>query len=188
MIVSALSKLKGVNTIMGIFLLIIGVGGNFIAETMNCQIQKVLTENMYAKNLVLLVIIYFSLDFSSSEDKVHPFELAQRSLWIWLFFLVFNRMDIKYSSTIFIFLILILISKNYLVYYENSKDEKDEKDENLQQKINFVEKTSEVSVTIIMLTMIVGFSLYLIKQRKEYKDKFSYLDFIFGKRKCASMK
>ena len=185
MIGTSLSKLKGVNTIMGIFLLIIGVGGNFIAETMNCQIQKVLTKNMYAKNLVLLVIIYFSLDFSSSEDKVHPFELAQRSLWIWLFFLVFNRMDIKYSSTIFIFLILILISKNYLVYYENSKDEKDE---NLQQKINFVEKTSEVSVTIIMITMIVGFSLYLIKQRKHYKDKFSYLNFIFGKTKCASMK
>ena len=56
---------------MGIFLLIIGVGGNFIAETMNCQIQKVLTKNMYAKNFVLFVIIYFSLDFSSNEAKVH---------------------------------------------------------------------------------------------------------------------
>ena len=185
MIGTSLIKLKGVNTIMGIFLLIIGVGGNFIAETMNCQIQKVLTENMYAKNLVLLVIIYFSLDFSSNENNVHPIELAQRSLWIWLFFLVFNRMDIKYSSTIFIFLILILISKNYLVYYENNKDEKDKI---LQQKINFVEKTSEISVTIIILTMIVGFSLYIIKQRTEYKDKFSYLNFIFGKIKCASMK
>ena len=58
--------------IQGIFLLIVAVSGNFVAETMSCQTQKLLSENMYVKNAVIILIVYFSLGFASSEHNISP--------------------------------------------------------------------------------------------------------------------
>ena len=49
--------------IKGIFLLALGVSGNFVAETLGCQTQKLLTESMLAKQSVILMMIYFAIDF-----------------------------------------------------------------------------------------------------------------------------
>ena len=46
----------------GIFLLILAVVSNFIAETMGCKTQKLLNNNMIAKHFVILfidIIIYY---------------------------------------------------------------------------------------------------------------------------------
>ena len=185
MTTTMLMQLKGINTIVGIFLLIIGVSGNFIAETMSCQIQKVLTNNMYAKNIMLFVIIYFSLDFASTEDHVHPVEIMQRSILIWLFFLIFNKMDLIYSTIIFVVLFYILVIKNYIQYYNKSNEDK-ELDKIMQKRLELAKNSSEIATVIILLVMAIGFPLYLIKQQKKYKKNFNILTFIFGKTKCRS--
>ncbi len=41
------------DTIKGIFLLILGVSGNFVAETLGCKTQKLLSENMFAKHFII---------------------------------------------------------------------------------------------------------------------------------------
>ena len=43
-----------INLITGIFLLILAVSGNFIAETLGCKTQKLLSENMFAKNIIII--------------------------------------------------------------------------------------------------------------------------------------
>ena len=48
------------NSILGVFLLLLAVSGNFIAETLGCKVQKLLTNNMYAKNIIIILITYFS--------------------------------------------------------------------------------------------------------------------------------
>jgi len=42
------------NIVVGIFLLILAVSGNFVAETISCQSQKLLYNNMLAKNVIIL--------------------------------------------------------------------------------------------------------------------------------------
>ena len=46
--------------IISIFLIITAVGGNFLAETLSCQSQALLSNNMYAKNILIVLLIYFS--------------------------------------------------------------------------------------------------------------------------------
>ena len=76
--------------IKGIFLLILAISGNFLSETMGCQIQKLLTNNMFAKNIIILMVIYFSLGFASDQTNPHPWDIAKQTLFIWVFFLIFN--------------------------------------------------------------------------------------------------
>ena len=80
---------KADNIMNGVLLLILAIAGNFIAETLGCKTQKLLTENMLAKHILILFIIYFSLGFTS-ESNPNPIILLRNSVSIWVLFLLFS--------------------------------------------------------------------------------------------------
>lgn len=166
--------------IQGIFLLILAVSGNFVAETMSCQMQKILSENMYVKNAVIVLIIYFSLGFASNENMISPIELFKQALSIWAFFLMFNKMEIFFSAMVIVMLTLLLICKNYITYYE-----KNDKDKHMKM-INTLSQTMDYLFYGSVLTTIVGFGMYFKKQRSDYFSTFSYSKFLFGTPKCSN--
>ena len=168
------------NTILGIFLLIIAVSGNFVAETLSCQFQRLLSENMIAKNLVVLMIIYFSLGFASSQEVTHPLLLMTQSVTIWIFFLLFNKMDIAFTITTLIGLFVILVMKNFADYYKKI-DGSEEWGTLISYAMNKV-------FVLICLIVITGFLLYLKKQYTEYQRSFSFMTFLLGNTKCKSSK
>ena len=54
-------------------LLVLSVSGNFLAETLGCQSQKVLG-NMVVKHVLILFMIYFTIDFTQrDQDIINPF-------------------------------------------------------------------------------------------------------------------
>ena len=110
------------NIVVGIFLLILAVSGNFVAETISCQSQKLLYNNMLAKNVIILMVIYFSLGFASSESIVNPLTLAGNSVLVWLFFLIFNKMDIQYTIISIVGMFAILVMKDFVDYYVEIKE------------------------------------------------------------------
>ena len=46
----------------GVFLLIIGLSTNFIVNTVNCSAQKILTNNVIIRHLLILAVIQFTLE------------------------------------------------------------------------------------------------------------------------------
>ena len=72
-----------------IFLLIIAVSGNFVAETLGCKTQQLLSTNMYAKQLVTICIIYFSLSLFSNDDQYPGSNLLSATI-IWFIYLLFK--------------------------------------------------------------------------------------------------
>jgi len=170
-----------VTMILGIFLLILAVSGNFIAEAMSCQIQKVLSENMYAKHAVVLMIIYFSLGYASGTGSSSPPNTMKNAFYIWFFFLMFNKMDIYFSAIVGLILFSILICKNYIEYY-NKQDPKKNK-ENIGKLLRAINTLFHMASIIT----IVGFALYFKRQHAEHYGSFSYITFLLGSSKCASM-
>lgn len=69
------------NTIKGLFLLILAVAGNFVAETLGCKTQKLLSENMLAKHFVIILILYFAIDFTSEKLNT-PFDTFKLALFL----------------------------------------------------------------------------------------------------------
>ena len=171
---------KTINTITGIFLLILAVSGNFVAETLGCKSQKLLSENMFEKNIIIILVIYFALGITDPNNKVIPTENMTKSLVIWIFFVIFNKMSLTFTIISFILLATILICKDFIDYYEANEPDSD-KAKNLK---DFVSNVFIINIVLI----IIGFLLYFSKQYKEHYKNFSLPVFLFGKTKCDSLK
>ena len=171
-----------INVVTGIFLLVLAVSGNFIAETLGCKSQKLLSENMYAKNIIIILIVYFALGVTD-EENTRPEENMIMALQIWMFFLIFNKMNLYFTGLSLLLITTVLIGKNYIDYYkENNKN--NEHDE----KIEFIGKVSRNIFTVNIGVIIIGFLMYFRKQFNDHSADFSFISFIFGKVQCNSMK
>ena len=59
---------------------------------MPCNLQKVLTENIYIKNISLFILIYFTIDvFKDDSINHHPFEILKSTIIIYIFYIIFNK-------------------------------------------------------------------------------------------------
>ncbi len=173
------NKSQNIDKLTGIFLLILAVCGNFVAETLSCQTQKLLSENMFAKNIVIIMIIYFAIGFTS-ETIINPLILLSQTIIIWVFFILFNKMTLPFTISSFIGLFGILFLNNYIKYYKEDKD----KDKNI---ILLLEKINNYLFIFICITILIGHSMYFSKQYNDYYKDFSYITFLFGKNTCKSM-
>ena len=165
--------------ITGIFLLVLAVSGNFIAETLGCKIQYHLTNNIILKNLIVIMVVYFSLGFSDQGNN-SPATHFRRSILIWTFFLLFNKMHLLPTAVTFLILSTILVLKDYIEYFTNLDKDK---------FITTIE-TMRAIIKLLSYTMIViiviGFSMYFKSKYEEYYETFDISKFIFGKTKCAN--
>lgn len=177
------SSLLNTNTdlenILGVFLLILAVSGNFIAETLSCKTRSLLSSNMYAKNLTILLIIYFSLGLVSNK-KVIPTEHYKNTFIIWILFLIFNKMNIHFTIFTFMLLFLMLICKNWIDYYNANDKEKN------KENIIKLHNISKYLMLITSISIIIGFSLYYKKQYSDHHKNFNFITFLFGKVSCNS--
>lgn len=171
---------KAINTITGIFLLILAVSGNFVAETLGCKTQKLLSENMFAKNIIVILIVYFALGLTS-DSKQNPIVNMVYSLVIWIFFVIFNKMSLTFTIISFILLAIILICKDFINYYKENKEKHSDKIKNLEDFVNNI-------FIINIVLIIIGFLLYFFKQYKDHYKNFSFPVFLFGKPMCDSLK
>jgi hypothetical protein len=171
---------KADNIMNGVLLLILAISGNFIAETLGCKTQKLLTENMLAKHVVILFIIYFSLGFAS-ESNPNPMILLRNSVSIWVLFLLFTKMSLNFNIFVFGLVVLYHFINTYINYYSSLDKKKYKKEIDNYNKILYYLKY------LIIGLLIVGFVLYFNKQRNEYSKNWSTFKFIFGVNKCKSL-
>jgi hypothetical protein len=166
------------NSILGIFLLLLAVSGNFIAETLGCKTQKLLSTNMYAKNIIIILITYFSLGLSNNKEIVSPLVNFKNAILIWGAFLIFNKMSLIFTILAFGLITIKLVLYNYIEYY-NKKG--------YTAKAQKLETYYSHLFNLNIGVITIGFLLYLKKQHKEYNSKFNILKFIFGTVKCKSV-
>jgi hypothetical protein len=170
-----MNQLVDKNIIKGIFLIILAEYGSFVAETVGCGTQKFLSENVLAKQFIIIMIIYFSINFTS-DTNVNPTINIIKALVVWCGFLMFNKMDLTFTIVAFLLLVAVYVIDNYNQYYKIQKKNTDNLD-----------KIEQVIFIVIAVITVLGFSIYLSNKYVEYKDVWSNIDFIFGKNICSSM-
>lgn len=176
-------RINELKPIQGIFLLILAVAGNFIAEVMGCKTQKLLSENMFVKNFIVILLIYFSIGFASS-NKVPPYVHFRKSILIWFCFIIFNKMTSTITNITFLLLLSILVLKNWIDYF-TAVDEEENK-----SKIDTCFQLIDMIFKIILVIMCIGFATYLKQKYIEYgiekNTGFDFNLFLFGKVKCLN--
>ena len=160
--------------VKGLFLLILTVMGNFLGETIGCPTRKLLSGNMFVKQVVLICFIYFTISFTGSIGE-NPVYVMQKTIVLWMFFVMFTRMNIVFASIVFLLLAIAYIFETFISYHRTIKTE-----------ISTIQRYEQYRSWLILgiggLTLI-GFSMYLHKQIRDHKD-FHIGTFIFGKQMC----
>ena len=62
------------------FFYFLAISGNFLAETLGCQTQELLTNSVIAKQLMTFFIIYFTIDYSDDTIEDPSIKLTKASL------------------------------------------------------------------------------------------------------------
>jgi|TARA_B110000211_G_C14039047_1_gene535930 uncharacterized membrane protein YdjX (TVP38/TMEM64 family) len=161
-------------------LLILSVCGNFLAETLGCQSQKVL-ENMFVKHLLLFFMIYFTINFTQTGIVVNPIINVFKASIVWIMYHFFTHMDLVPTIIVGLLLMILFFISNYRTYINESASVKKEKAEKVDNALKFTQKILWI---ILVITILVGSSLYYFEKKKEYGSKFNPLKFIFGVKKC----
>ena len=151
---------------------------------------------MYAKQVIVLFIIYFAIDFTDSSID-SPSDKLKYTFIIWILFLMFTKMNLSFTICSLILFVIMYFIQNYIIYYKNidnnidndiSKYSSDEDSDNNKNKIILLNKLFYIMAFITILTIIIGFIVYFLDKRIEKKNNWSILKFIFGTEKCDSLK
>ena len=183
----------------GIFLLLLAVSGNFVAETLGCRTQYALSDNMYLKNLIILFMIYFTINYTAT-DVEHPLISMKNAVIIWIIFVLFGRLPPMYTLAVILLLILAYILNNFRKYYkvsmaptenenatvtdENKNEEEVKKYANVDNQLFEIQT---ISIGAALILILGGSLMYLRDKKREYGKDFKLLKFIFGVKKCSSL-
>ena len=162
------------------FLLFLAVAGNFIAETLGCETQYYLSHNIYLKQLVLLMMIYFTTNFTAA-GVTSPSDTLKKTFWLWGIFLLFTKMPPFHTIIVIILAIIIYIINNYKKFLSTQKEKKD-------AELVELEKYENILVILTGIVLLLGFVTYYKAKRREYKHHFVFSRFLFGVEQCHSMR
>ena len=160
----------------GIFMLFLSVSGNFISETLSCKTQKLLNNNMYAKQIIMFCMLYFIIGFIDDTNQ-NPIEHLKYSALIWVAFLLFTKMHLIPTIIAFLLVCICYIINNYGIYYKNQGDT--EKGDKYTEIAGYIAK-------INCIFILVSFLFYLFSKYREYNKDFNILKFIFGNVICKN--
>lgn len=165
-------------------LLVLSVSGNFLAETLGCQSQKVLG-NMFVKHILILFMIYFTIDFTQrDQDVINPFVNVFKAVCVWVLFHLFTHMDIVPTFIVGILLMILFFISNYRHYIAEKKKITDKKNAELEKRDNTLKIAQEILLIVMLLVIIIGCSIYYFEKKREYGKAFRTWKFIFGVKKC----
>jgi len=157
-----------------LLLLSLAVMGNFVAETLGCETQHLLNNSMLAKHACIIFIIYFTLNIST-DKSINPFIEMKNSLILWVFFILFTKMNIYFTIVVFSLLCFHFVLGNFIEYYKKEE-------ENTEN----IEKVRNKIYPLMGIFIMIGFTKYSFAKYKEYKKTFSLSKFIFGIKKCKN--
>lgn len=170
-----MDKLNSFQFLKAIFLLILAVSGNFVAETLGCGTQKLLTENMFAKHFVIFMMIYFTLGFVGDND-VHPRTNFIFSGVLYVGFILFTKMNLYFTLLALVILFAIYVIHDYVDYYEKKKIN--------EARTKTLKTLGHTLSFVLIILIIVGFILYTIRQRGDHGADWKTHKFLFGVNEC----
>ena len=163
--------------VKGIYLLILIIIAGDTASTFSRQGHKFLQNNYIAKHVIIICIIYFTIDYSGKKIN-HPMQTLLLTGLIWLFYILISKQNLTFTIIIFGLITLIYLLYDFMIYYKDQY--KKTKDKELQSKIDTLDKIITYTTYIIIGISVIGFLKYYSFQKGVRKNKFQNNKFIFG--------
>ena len=174
-----------------VMLILLAVSANFAGKTLSCDVQQLLTNSMIHKQLLILFLVYFTIQFTEDvEVPSHPTVNMGKALLVWVFYILFSKTHMKSTIAIFILLaVLYTLSsfKNYYKRLENIDDDTVSKEDIIKNQ-NLVELLQNITAYVIAVAVIISFIIYYLDQKKDHGKNFSIFKFISGVKTCGKLR
>ena len=143
---------------------------NFTSDLLNCNIKKIIEDNILFKHIILLLLIILTIEFNTTDSQFNLFIIGKTYLGALLIF----KLNIYY----FVPFILLFLCQYFLKLYiekTHSHSQNQEQLNNVNQILNY----------IIYTIVGIGNIHYFAKQYNEHKN-FDIVKYIFGTMKCKN--
>lgn len=185
--------------LFAIFIFILTLSVNFLTELFPCKLQYSLRNNLVFKHIFgFFAMMFFAILSAPIEDK-SLLNIVSTTIMLYFMFIMIVRTNIYIFYTILIILgssYLIILHKNYMTEFSTNDEISPESTKDADNaETNVVKKNASKYIEIyeiilwylyiiVLILTPIGVILYMGEKKFEYKKKFTYLLFFFGKNKC----
>jgi len=174
--VFGVKSFDSVSAIAGLYLwLLFG----FFTSLLGCDLQRIMTQNIYVKHLMALTAFFFLMSVVDTDNQISLGMTWLKTFVVYILFMISIKSKIL-ASGLFIALLLVDQSiKVHMAYLERTKAP--QSDIAKYNKVRF-----GILISLIVVAF-VGFIAYFIKQYSDHAEDFSFLIFFFGSNKCEGV-
>lgn len=147
----------------------------FFTTLLSCDLQHVVSSNMYLKHLVALITFFFLMTVIDSENDAGIIETWIKTFIVYFLFLMSTKSKLLASATVLILLIIDQTIKIHIQYVQKHEPTKN---------LDTLKQIREHLFIILVAVIIIGYIHYFIRARNEFGKNFNYSKFIFGTVHC----
>jgi len=179
------------DSVRGLLLLFLAILANFLGVTMNCQLQKRMTESALFRNVAIFCLIYFTINFTS-QTNLNPGWLFLGAIPIYILFILLTKQKLWFLLSELFLILIIFVMSQLRTFYENKETQGDDDVQRNKRMIDILNIIIYyVATPILVVVLLVGFVIYRNYQKGDRLEtsssdqKFDNIKFFFGTNKCA---
>jgi len=165
--------------IWNIFVLFLIIAANYLGELFPCRVQNLLESNIYLKHIIAFLTLSFFVILTDTTSNYKSNEIFSISFILYILFIILARNNKVFFIINLVILAILYVMKLQLTDYEKNVDEKS--NDIFYERLLILEK---VLTVIFFILLICGFLIYMGEKKIEYKNKFNFITFFFGKPSC----
>lgn len=165
--------------IWNIFVLFLIIAANYLGELFPCRVQNLLESNIYLKHIIAFLTLSFFVILTDTTSNYKSNEIFSISFTLYILFIILARNNKVFFLINLVILAILYVMKLQLTDYEKNVDEKS--NDIFYERLLIIEK---VLTVIFFVLLICGFLIYMGEKKIEYKNKFNFITFFFGKPSC----
>ena len=175
-----MAKITYDNVLPGFLLLLLAICGNFLGTTFSCELQKLLHSNYYFKNILIFVLLYFTIYFSEYKPE-HPSISIVKTIIIYIYYCIFTKQSPQTLLLSLLLLVVAFICEQYKDYVTDGNSD------------IFINQSNTDKIHIAQITLLscaaaltlYGFiSSYLKFTKNPANKSITFLNYFFGAVAC----
>jgi len=147
----------------------------FMTSLLSCDIQRLMTNNIYAKHAMSFILFFFLMAVIDNSNTASVGKTWFKAFCIYILFMFAIKSKIESSIIVILLLVIDQTVRIHIDYKRRTND---------LDNIETFELVRQILFAALIITVFVGYLLYMLRVMKEHGDDFSHIKLFFGTTKC----
>lgn len=153
----------------------------YLSVLLNCDLQRLIKNHPLVLHFVGILAFFFLFTVIDSSNKTTVLNIWIKTIFIYLMFMLLVKSKWYFVVPVLGILLIDQTLKKDIAYRKQATPEQD-----ITQYESLVKQFSRIANILIICIIITGTIHYAILQKREYKDRFSWMTFFFGFTTCKA--